>query len=138
MSQTFKALSLTQPWATLVVTGAKRVETRSWRTPYRGWLGIHASKSFPRWAREMCLEEPFYSALHGRRPDELSRGALIGGVMLLDCVPTAGLEIVGISDRERAFGDYEHGRYGWLLDQATVFESRPMRGALGLWTIPSS
>ncbi len=134
-SQTFRALSLTQPWATLVVTGAKRVETRSWRTPYRGWLGIHASKSFPRWARELCLEEPFLSALHGLRPDDLSRGALLGGVKLLDCVPTEGVELVGISDREQAFGDYGHGRYGWLLDRATVFEPRPMRGALGLWTI---
>lgn len=57
MSPTFRALSLTQPWATLatlVVSGAKRVETRSWKTPYRGWLGIHAAKGFPAWARLLC------------------------------------------------------------------------------------
>ncbi len=87
-------------------------------------------------ARELCLEEPFLSALHGQGAGELSRGALIGGVMLLDCVPTDSAELAGISDREQAFGDYGPGRYGWLLDRPTVFEPRPMRGALGLWTIP--
>lgn len=39
-----KALSLTQPWASLVAVGAKRIETRSWRTSYRGPLAIHAAK----------------------------------------------------------------------------------------------
>lgn len=135
---TYRALSLTQPWATLVVTGAKRVETRSWKTPYRGWLGIHAAKGFPRWARELCGEEPFRSALHGLGPDDLARGALIGGVRLLDCVPTGGVELIGISDRERAFGDYGEGRYGWLLCDPRVFEPRPMRGALGVWPIPET
>ncbi len=31
-----KCISLIQPWATLIIHGAKRFETRSWRTPYRG------------------------------------------------------------------------------------------------------
>ncbi len=39
-----KALSLLQPWATLVVIGVKQIETRSWSTAYRGPLLIHASK----------------------------------------------------------------------------------------------
>ena len=42
-----KALTLTQPWASLVAIGAKRIETRSWSTPYRGLLAIHAAKGFP-------------------------------------------------------------------------------------------
>lgn len=33
-----KALTLTQPWATLVAIQAKRIETRSWGTDYRGWI----------------------------------------------------------------------------------------------------
>lgn len=37
-----KALTLHQPWATLVALGIKTVETRSWYTPYRGPLAIHA------------------------------------------------------------------------------------------------
>ena len=42
-----KAITLTQPWATLVAIGAKRIETRSWRTFYRGPLAIHAGKTLP-------------------------------------------------------------------------------------------
>ena len=42
-----KALSLTQPWATLVVIGAKRIETRFWHTSYVGPLLIHAAKAIP-------------------------------------------------------------------------------------------
>lgn len=58
-----RALSLTQPYASLVALGAKRIETRSWPTSYRGPLAIHASKGFPREYQALCLEEPFRSAL---------------------------------------------------------------------------
>lgn len=38
-----KALTLWQPWATLVALGVKTIETRSWSTSYRGPLAIHAA-----------------------------------------------------------------------------------------------
>lgn len=60
---TLKALTLTQPWATLVAAGEKRIETRSWSTPYRGLIAIHAAKSFPSWAKDTCSEHPFYELL---------------------------------------------------------------------------
>lgn len=41
-----KAITLTQPWATLVAIGAKKIETRVWRTDYRGPLAIHAAKGW--------------------------------------------------------------------------------------------
>ncbi len=37
-----KALTLQQPWATLIAEGHKRVENRTWQTAYRGPLAIHA------------------------------------------------------------------------------------------------
>jgi hypothetical protein len=37
-----KVLTVRQPWASLIVAGIKNVENRSWRTKYRGKLGIHA------------------------------------------------------------------------------------------------
>jgi hypothetical protein len=43
-----KALSLWQPWASLVVAGTKHWETRSWSTDYRGLLAIHATKRVPK------------------------------------------------------------------------------------------
>lgn len=39
-----RAISLWQPWASLVVLGAKKIETRHWSTNYRGPLLIHAAK----------------------------------------------------------------------------------------------
>ncbi len=38
-----KVLSLTEPCATLIKENVKKVETRSWKTSYRGELYIHAS-----------------------------------------------------------------------------------------------
>lgn len=43
-----KALTLWQPWASLVALGVKSIETRSWSTPYRGQLAIHAAKTRPK------------------------------------------------------------------------------------------
>jgi len=59
-----KALTLTQPWATLVAIGAKKIETRSWSTPYRGPLAIHAAKRIPKEHGTLWLDEPFLGVLH--------------------------------------------------------------------------
>ena len=40
-----KLISLWEPWATLLATGQKRIETRSWSTDYRGPVAIHAFKA---------------------------------------------------------------------------------------------
>ena len=42
-------LSLWQPWASLIAIGAKHIETRHWKTDYRGPIAIHAAK---RWTQE--------------------------------------------------------------------------------------
>lgn len=39
-----KAITLHQPWASLIATGVKTIETRRWRTSYRGDLLICAGK----------------------------------------------------------------------------------------------
>jgi hypothetical protein len=38
-----KALSIQQPFAHLILTGRKRLENRTWSTPYRDCLWIHAT-----------------------------------------------------------------------------------------------
>jgi activating signal cointegrator 1 len=153
-----KVLSLTQPWATLVTIGAKKIETRSWRTDHRGPLAIHAAKGFPRWAQDLCLTEPFLSALAtpmvgcGKtRPNQLDRGAIIGVGHLVGMIPTSNLTPAGgvwwdgpdgrryaytLTEQEHAFGDYTDGRYAWLLaDMQLLTTPIPARGSLGLWTI---
>ena len=42
-----KALTIRQPWASLIAAGVKTIETRSWSTKYRGPLAIHAGLSLP-------------------------------------------------------------------------------------------
>ena len=40
-----KVLSIKEPWASLIMNGTKKIETRSWKTKYRGEIYIHASLS---------------------------------------------------------------------------------------------
>lgn len=40
-----KALTIRQPWASLIAAGVKTIETRSWSPRYRGPLLIHAGKA---------------------------------------------------------------------------------------------
>lgn len=40
-----KAITILQPYAALIVAGAKIYETRSWDTPYRGKIAIHTGKT---------------------------------------------------------------------------------------------
>lgn len=49
-----KALTIRQPWASLIAHGVKTIETRSWSTKYRGPLAIHAGKAKPERSEEGC------------------------------------------------------------------------------------
>jgi activating signal cointegrator 1 len=121
-----KALTLTQPWAQLVIEGRKQLETRSWQCGYRGGLAIHAAKGMPADARAAAVE-------FGYDPDALPRMAILGHVTMLGCVPTH-LVRYDISDEERSFGDYTTGRYAFRLAHPERYpEPVPVRGALGLW-----
>ena len=84
-----KALTLHQPWATLVAIGAKRVETRSWATKYRGPLAIHAAKVV-RKAEPMPLA--LVSAIHAALlaahwSKRYPLGAVVATCTLVDVVP---------------------------------------------------
>lgn len=139
-----KALSLTQPWATLVAIGAKRIETRSWGTAFRGELAIQATQGFPRDCQELCATEPFRTVLKAAgftNTKELPRGAIVAVARLVGCVGTAHMDYVTPSPcpHEIAFGDYSFGRFAWLLDDVAP-ATKPIlcKGALGLWEVPPS
>ena len=138
-----KAISLLQPWATLMVIGAKKVETRSWNTKYRGWILIHASKGFPPECRPLCFTDPFRQYLSSYVV--LPKGAIIGMVNLKGTGPTdrfktmkseGGIHIPNLA-HELAFGDYSPARYGWYCEDAVKFEKPiPYKGALSIWEFP--
>lgn len=130
-----KALTLTQPWASLVAQGHKTIETRSWRTSYRGPLVIHAAKGYPRDAQLFASTE----AALGRLPHRIPRAAAVAVVEMVACLPTEELNLE-ISGLERHLGDYGPGRWGWVFDPAKLFvfpEPVPYSGALGLWEFPA-
>lgn len=58
-----RSITLTEPWASLVMVGAKTIETRSWHTLYRGPIAIHAAKGMTVADWEMTQESDFEDAL---------------------------------------------------------------------------
>ncbi len=137
--KSIKALSLWQPWATLIAIGAKRYETRSWSTPYRGLLAIHAAK---RKVREEEITDDIDAALlrHGEKWQSLPLGAVLCIVRLVDVVPTEQVVALAkadwrIKNEELHFGNFLPGRYAWRMDMVRVApEPAPAKGAQGLWT----
>lgn len=143
-----KALSLIQPWATLVAVGAKRYETRSWSTPYRGPIAIHASKWLDAGGKiiskdvadylALCHQEPFRSALTQNGIDrvrELPSGAIVAVARLVDVVHA---DTVVIDDLEREFGNFAPGRYAWKFADVRAIAPIPHRGFPGLWDLPAA
>lgn len=154
-----KAITLTQPWATLVAIGAKRIETRGWSTSYRGPLAIHAAKGIAsvggaEGLMRLCRSEPFRSTLlaaHYLGTPALPRGAIVATCELVAVLRTentpigargetviidssAEYRVITMTDHEIAFGDYSPGRYAWILaDIRALPEPIPAKGALSLW-----
>lgn len=128
-----KAITLYQPWATLIACGAKKFETRHWKTSYRGNIAIHASK---RWTSE---EKSCYAAIFRMYPhlqehlSEMPFGAVICACKLHDVIP---VELIRhkISKMERDFGNYNDRRFAFELEVVKL-PSVPIlaRGEQGIW-----
>lgn len=144
-------LSLTQPWATLVAIGAKRWETRSRRSHYRGPVAIHSSKEFPEYAQDACIRNPFAKTI-GRLRDKLGApsfmdvlpcGQILAVASQVRCEPaeslvtylpgTELLQSSTIGEDEAYFGNYTPGRFAYELERATQVRPVPASGALGFW-----
>jgi len=141
-----KALTLWQPWASLIAIGAKRIETRSWPTSYRGPLAIHAAMRFPPAEREFAKEMAYvYNALAA---EPLPLGAVVATVRLVECVSITkgmadsiadGVEVdiwncYVVDDAEAALGDFSVGRYAWILSDLVRWTPPvSVPGARGLW-----
>lgn len=148
----YRALSLYQPWASLIGVG-KIHETRSWATDYRGLLLIHAARKWNAGLCRMAFSHPFRSALGladcldvylDRRGKNLLRvckpplplGAVVAICRLSGCAETS--RVVPASPFDRAFGDWSFGRWAWFLeDVRRLAEPVPCVGKQGLWIASS-
>jgi hypothetical protein len=136
------AISLWEPWASLMREGAKTIETRSWMTEMRGPLLICAAKKRDRESL-LLLNDPEFqrglASLAGGRAvtaADLFFGHAVAMVHLRGCRRTETLLRNGL--REEAFGDYSPGRWGWITDNLRLFTPFPVKGAQGLFraTLP--
>jgi activating signal cointegrator 1 len=152
----YLVLSLSPPYGTLVALRLKKIETRGWQTRYRGPLLIHQTaapgpKGTPEAALwDLCLSEPFRTALPRASPSRLPRGKIVALVELVDCQMIGVLPdgtptymaydefppvLQAVQEPERAFGDYSPGRWAWPLDNVRPLpEPIAARGMPGLWS----
>lgn len=135
------AISLWQPWASLVVAGIKHWETRSWDTTYRGLLAIHATKTVPPRVKRLIDEERTEEAatlkrlMNGmgyQKVDDMPMGAILGIVVIKETVPAE--KVIPVLVWHRHLGDFSHGRFAWRLASLVKFDTPfPARGRQGLW-----
>lgn len=132
-----RALTIIQPYAALIMSGAKRVENRSWSTKYRGRMYIHAGRS-----RDMLsikhVDGIDYCA-HTQQPIErLAFGAVVGMASLIDCLPKTEISGGKWDALYPWIREHEHteGPWCWVFaENPTPIGPWPYKGAQGLFDI---
>ena len=133
-----KALSIRQPWASLIVLGIKDIENRAWNTRERGTILVHASKGMTRAEHEeaiaFAVDAIRADPRHAGKPetrtlrelgfafDDLRRGGIIGQVDIVDCVRASA-------------SPWYMGAVGFVLANAKPLPFRPLKGALGFFEV---
>ena len=121
-----KALTVRQPWAWSIFNAGKDVENRSWYTPLRGRVAIHAAQVLTRQQYKSACKYIRNSNRQIEIPslECLQRGAILGVVEITDCV----------RDSDSMWFE---GRYGLVLARPKLL-SQPIRckGGLKLWYLP--
>lgn len=112
-----KAISIRQPWASLIVLGYKEIENRTWPTSFRGSVLIHAAKKDDDAGYVEMLRR---GIKFDRRP---RTGGLIGKAEIVDCIS---------SSRSTWFC----GPYGFVIRNARPIPFVPFRGMLGFFDVP--
>lgn len=127
-----KVLSLTEPYATLLKEKKKLIETRGWKTDYRGELYIHASNtSIPKEWKEnnelMSLAQNI----------EFNFGYIICKCNLVDCIYMTKEYVENMRNnnyQEYICGVYEEGRYAWILEDIRPLDNPiKAKGQLNIW-----
>lgn len=116
------ALSINQPWASLIAYGAKDIENRDWPTRFRGEFLIHAGLK-----RDGDAQDDVDAAIHPLTGEPLDivpanflRGGIVGIAEIVDCV-------------SRSDSPWFVGRYGFVIRNARPIELIPCVGALGFF-----
>ena len=131
-----KILTICQPYAHLIaVTREKRVENRTWSTPYRGLIYIHAGKN-----REWLNLDPTgkFDASYEIPLDRMAFGAVVGVGKLIDCVHIDRVRQADVIAKYPWLPDHAHtnGPWCWIFDEnVSAIGPWPWRGNRGLLDI---
>ncbi len=127
------ALSIRQPWASLIVQGAKDVENRTWaprrRIPFR--MYVHAA------LRRDGLSVPDQEWILDRL-DPKQRHRYLDAVQPLGAI-IGEVSVIGIArDTVNAESPWYESGIGWMLDDAIAYTEWPrVTGQLGLFKVPA-
>lgn len=127
-----KVLSIIEPYATLIKEEKKKIETRSWKTSYRGEIYIHASRT--KISKENKKRLQF---LDLKKNYSSNFGKIICKCELVDCIYMTEEYIKSMKEnniQEYTYGIYEVGRYAWVLKNIEALDSPiEAKGQLGIW-----
>lgn len=144
-----KAISIKQPWASLIAHGIKDIENRTWKTNYRGKVYIHASAkqagSYDELLNDLQKIEfkEKYDRVTLRKQHHFS--AIIGEVDIVDCVINHPSIWAEKSDNYGRFfrngvpayvGKKENKPiYNWVLANPVIYEKPILnvKGKLSFW-----
>jgi hypothetical protein len=126
-----RVISLRQPFAELVVSGRKKIETRTWNTKYRGEVYIHASQTLD---KKACKEL-------GIDCSKLVRGAIIGKAVLKNAIKyksnkeflkDRNKHLVSMASLRRT-GWVDKIKYGFVMENPQKIKPILMKGKLGIF-----
>lgn len=125
-----KALTLWEPFASCIAFGVKKIETRTYKTNYRGVLLIHAGKR--------AVDDYGMSLLSLLEKDykqkiTVNRGHIVARVNLVDCVQMTQDYIDKQTPLEKGLGGWYVGNWAWVLDEVVQITPIPATGAQGFW-----
>ena len=139
-----KVLSVKQPWASLICSGIKDIENRTWKCPQK-YIGqrvlIHAGKTIDYNAVDKIAV--FNGALaqllqNGIYKNEFPLGSIIGSVEIVDCVinhPSIWAEKTPYAYFGKLIVECQKPVYNWVLANPILF-AKPIlnvKGKLGFW-----
>lgn len=135
MGEPVRALSLTRPWTTLVLSGQKMIENRTWKTTHRGPLIIHGARSWDSAALEVTANALGAEAVRTLIARRNHPCGYLGVVDLTDiCSASVNSETVVCDCGPWAFPRQHH----WKLANPRIFpQAVPGAGQLGLWAAPA-
>lgn len=126
-----KVISIIEPWASLIKEGIKEIETRSWKTNYRGKIYIHASLK-----KVSKKDERINNLVSLLKDKDFKYGHIIAEAELVDCIymDEQFLKEIKKNNQEYICGEYSLGRYAWKLSNIKVLDKPiPAKGNLGIW-----